>query len=234
MPEGGFSEQRRSSPSGFASGFLEQRRRSPFGFATVVALHAAVLGALVLIKGPPIVERSRPIDTYNVPPVVEPDPEPVPPRTDPQPRPRSSQLDNPIREIVIPTSGERTEPRLPPIPWDPGPIGDGVTDTPGVEPTLPPVRVDARLDPRYAGDLQPPYPPAEERAQRGGTVRLRVTIAASGRVSAVARLAATSDAFWRATERQALSRWRFRPATLDGRPVESSKTMTVHFRIEDI
>lgn len=215
-------------------GFLEQKRSSPSGFATVVILHAAVLGALVMIKGPPIVGRSTPIDTYNVPPVVEPDPEPVPPRTDPQPRPRSSQLDNPPRKIVIPTGGERTEPRLPPIPWDPDPIGDGVIDLPRVEPPPPPVRVDAQLDPRYAGDLQPPYPPSEERAQRGGIVRLRVTIAANGRVAAVARLAATSEAFWHATERQALSRWRFRPATLDGRPVESSKTMIVHFRIEDI
>jgi len=53
-------------------------------------------------------------------------------------------------------------------------------------------------------------------------------------VTAVQRLSATSDAFWRVTERQALSRWRFRPATVDGRPVETSREMTVTFRIEDV
>ena len=57
--------------------------------------------------------------------------------------------------------------------------------------------------------------------------------APNGRVTAVERLSATSDAFWRATQRQALSRWRFRPATLDGRPVEGIKVMTVTFRIQD-
>jgi protein TonB len=63
-------------------------------------------------------------------------------------------------------------------------------------------------------------------------VRLRLTIGADGRVKAVRRLAASSDAFWSATERHARARWRFRPATLDGRPIESSKVMTVFFRID--
>ena len=63
-------------------------------------------------------------------------------------------------------------------------------------------------------------------------MRLRVTIGADGRVKAVQRLDATSDAFWRSTERHALSRWRFRPATVDGRPVESTKVLTITFQIE--
>ena len=92
------------------------------------------------------------------------------------------------------------------------------------------MRRGAELDPRYAGQLQPPYPAAEQRAQREGRVQVRVTIAPSGRVSAVVRLMATSDAFWRVTEQQALNHWRFRPATVDGRPVEGSKVMTLIFR----
>jgi len=95
------------------------------------------------------------------------------------------------------------------------------------------VRREAEVDPRFARDLQPPYPPSEERGENEGNVRIQVTIAPSGRVIAVRRLAATSEAFWRATERQALDRWRFRPATLDGRPVEGVKVMTVHFRLRD-
>jgi protein TonB len=61
---------------------------------------------------------------------------------------------------------------------------------------------------------------------------VRVTIGADGRVKAVQMVSATSDAFWRATQQHALARWRFRPATLDGRPVESTKLMNVYFRIE--
>jgi protein TonB len=97
----------------------------------------------------------------------------------------------------------------------------------------PPVRLEAQLDPRYARDLQPPYPAPELRAERSGVVRIRLTIAPSGRVTAVERLSATSEYFWRATQQQALSRWRFRPATLDGRPVQGVKVMTVNFRIQD-
>ena len=70
-------------------------------------------------------------------------------------------------------------------------------------------------------------------AQAQGDVRVRVTIGTNGRVIAVQMLSATSDAFWRVTERQALTRWRFRPATVDGRPVESTKLMNLHFQIQD-
>jgi protein TonB len=58
-----------------------------------------------------------------------------------------------------------------------------------------------------------------------------VLIGADGRVKAVEKLRATSDAFFRATEQQALRHWRFKPATVDGRPVEARKVMTVHFQL---
>ncbi len=112
--------------------------------------------------------------------------------------------------------------------------GPTVIADPPRDPPAQPVRVDARVDPRFASALQPQYPLIEHRAQRSGTVVIRVTIGPDGRVRAAERVSATSDLFWAAAERQALTRWRFRPATLDGRPVESSKVMTVHFRIEDV
>jgi protein TonB len=51
-------------------------------------------------------------------------------------------------------------------------------------------------------------------------------------VEAVEKVSATSDAFWRVTERQALSRWRFKPATVDGNPVQSSKVLSVFFKLD--
>jgi protein TonB len=62
-------------------------------------------------------------------------------------------------------------------------------------------------------------------------VTIRVLIGTDGRVKAVEKVRTASDAFFRATESQALRHWRFKPATLDGKPVESSKVMTVHFRL---
>lgn len=204
------------------AGFFEQKRGSPTGFAAVVAIHAAVLGALILMKGPQFI---RP---YNPPLVITPipipnDPPPVPPRTDQPQRPTVIDRTTRIFDDIIDDRVVDQRPADPPRP------PDRFAAAARVE-VLPPVRREAEL---IAGNLQPPYPASEERAQRGGSVRLRVTIGADGRVVAAQRISATSDAFWRATERQALSRWRFRPATVDGRPVEATREMTVTFRIDN-
>jgi len=209
------------------AGFLQQKRGSPTGLALVVLLHAAVLSALVLIKGPEFVRQvygRTVVDTIPVPP--EPAPEPPPDRRSETPQ--------------QPTTVTQTTTSLPTInqtifdnrPSDP-PVIEAIPAERVViasRPEIPPVRRDAEIISR---DLQPPYPTDMERLQRDGTVRLRVTIGANGRVTAVERISATSDSFWRVTERQALNRWRFRPATVDGRPTESTKVMTVTFRIED-
>ncbi len=118
--------------------------------------------------------------------------------------------------------------------FGPGPVGTGeakqVEPAPLPAPAVPdPVRVDAQLDAR--SQLQPAYPAAEQRAEREGSVTVRLLIGADGRVKAVGEVRAASDAFFRATEQQALRHWRFKPATVDGEPVESRKTMTVHFRL---
>ena len=68
-------------------------------------------------------------------------------------------------------------------------------------------------------DLQPPYPPSEVRAQRGGRVQVRVTIGIDGRVTAVEQISATSNAFWEATRTQALRRWRGKKPVRWPRPV---------------
>lgn len=211
------------------AGFFAQRRNSPSGLALVILLHAALLAAVIMIKGPQFIRdhHSIIVDSYPV--------DPVPPPDHPPPRPQHPQQPTHIDEVhqiidtqtTTQTVATTDDPRQPPL-------DTGTIVTPPADPPVPaPVRRGAELDPRYAGELQPPYPAAEQRAQREGRVQVRVTIAPSGRVSAVTRLMATSDAFWRVTEQQALNHWRFRPATVDGRPVEGSKVMTLIFRIEN-
>ena len=212
------------------AGFFAQKRNSPGGLALVILLHAAVLAAVIMIKAPqfirphipPFVVQSYPVDR---------DP---PPELPPQPRPEQrSQIAQPEQIIRTEQTAQTvTTTRDPPEQTQYADAGETVT--PARQPDPPaPVRRAAELDPRYAGQLQPPYPAEMQRAQREGRVQVRVTIAPSGRVSAVARLMATNDAFWRVTEQQALNHWRFRPATVDGRPVEGSKVMTLIFRIDN-
>ena len=214
-----------------ATGFYEQKTVRPGGMALVIALHAAAFAGLVLIKTD-IITRDNPITrVFTVTPPPEPKQEPPPEPRRETPR-QQSVLDAPTPVVPTrqpgPVVTERPVPPQPPYfpPAHETLIADLTPDLPRV-----PVRVEAQLDPRHAGELQPPYPPSEEARQNDGTVRVRVTIGADGRVKAIARLSATSDAFWRATERHALAHWRFRPATEDGRPVESTKVMNVIFRI---
>lgn len=218
-------------------GVLTPRTSNAASLAVVVALHGAAITALALSKMdlpireviPPLIAES--FEMEPIPPEIIPEPEPVP---QPRAAPRSEIVAvDPVVETLSRSVVEaETKPAETP-PFLPGPVGlkDGNGDA-IVEPQ-PPVRAEAQVDRRFSDDLQPPYPPSEQRMGNEGTVTVRVTIGTDGRVKAVSRLSAPSDAFYRATERHALRKWRFRPATVDGQPVESRKVMTVHFRIEN-
>lgn len=215
------------------TGFLEQKRISPAGLAAVAVLHAAGLAAL-LLAGPTMIEviRHPPTKVVFIPTPKEPDP--VKPKVQPKTHPRQqTKIDYKPTVVDLPRESDITLdlPRVPVIiPTTPPGSGEiAVIDPP--KPPPPPVRREASLDPRYAGDLQPPYPPSEQRAGNEGRVEIRVLIGTDGRVKAAEKIFATSGAFYRATERQALDEWRFRPATVDGRPVESRKVLTVRFQL---
>ena len=64
-----------------------------------------------------------------------------------------------------------------------------------------------------------------------GTVTIRVLIGTDGRVRQAQVLSATELDFARATERQAMKAWRFKPATRGGELVEDWQTLTVRFDI---
>jgi protein TonB len=224
-----------------ANSFLETKPASPLSFGAVLLLHGAAIAGVLLIKNQEwIREQASPTVIYDIP-LKEPPPVEVPPERPVPDVPSVSRIDvvppvvdTPLQDRPV-TDSTPTPPTTtftPDIGRDTGTGTTPAADPPAADPPrADPVRVDAQFDPRFAGEMQPPYPAAEQRLEREGQVRIRVTVGANGRVLAAERVSATSDAFWRATERQALSRWRFRPATLDGRPVESSKVLTVHFRL---
>lgn len=214
-------------------GFFEPRRISPTGVTIVVLVHAAAIGALAMSKmDVEVMKVFTPLQIRNVPLPPEPDPVPPPPKPEPQPAPRSEVTYVPPIVPAPPTNHVE----LPAIlslgipAFDPGPVGEAdPRPVPRADPPPQPVRVDARM---RSGDPQPPYPASEQRAGNEGSVRVRVAIGADGRVKSVEKISATSDAFFRATERHALRAWRFAPATVDGKAVESVKTLTVQFRLD--
>ena len=215
--------------------FLAQKPRSPGSLVIVIALHGAALAALMLAKSELVRPPAVITKTYDVPP-DRPPPEPEkaePVKAKPQVQ---SHIDvvkpmvepQVFNDVIIP------QPRTDgPVTFDPRPAGPITVDLPPADPPLPkpePVRSEAQLDSR--SKLQPPYPAAEERAEVTGSVTVIVTIGTDGRVKDVEKVSAAKDSFYRATEQQALRYWRFKPAMVDGRPVESRKRMTVHFRLD--
>jgi protein TonB len=214
------------------AGFFAQKRNSPTSLGLVILLHAALIAAVVLIKGPAFVRMvDGPIVIRTIP--IDPDPPRIPPPPQPnQPQPRQETFDHvpPLVDThpVGPTVDTHQENVV--IASNTADSGSGVIPVQPPPPPLP-VRRAAQID--ASSRLQPPYPSAELRAQRDGRVQVRVTIGPDGRVIDVALVSATSDAFWRVTRQQALQYWRFRPATVDGRPVQDTRTMSLVFRITD-
>lgn len=217
----------------YANGFFEQKRRSPLSLAAVVGLHAAALGAVILF-GTTTFQRVDPERMKLI--TIRPDP-PIPDEVPPPPRPEQArQIDTPTvtPQVLPPVTSTITAQVTPPTTYQsprtpPGPIV--LAENTRVE--IPPVRIAAQVDSRYRDALQPPYPRDQETLQNEGRVQVRITIGTDGRVTAIERLGATNDSFWRVTERQARSRWRFRPATVDGRPIVSTMVFTVTFRLPD-
>lgn len=198
----------------------------------VGGLLAVALMSSPYVRGTVFVDP--PLPTYIVPP------EEPPPPPDPRPkvRPRQAQpaqrIDQPVQQVVTPRPAQPyVAPPMPGPAVEAGALtgaGAGVVVDPPKPP--PPVFKGADVDPRYAGLFQPVYPAEERRAGTEGVVTLRVLIGTDGRVRQVERVAAASEAFWRVTQERALAKWRFKPATRDGIPVESWRTMTVRFVME--
>jgi periplasmic protein TonB len=211
------------------TGYLEARRRHPGLLATAVAFHVGIVGVILSYHPEILPGRPDPIKLIKIPIDIPPPQRPkvAQPRgkanSDPKP-----QIDRPT--ILLPLDPVRPQwPDLPPLP--PGdPISGGGNGGDTLVP-VDPVVTPAGIDRRFAGDLQPPYPLALQRAEIEGNVTVRVHIGPDGRVMAVELVKADDPAFFASTRDWALRRWRFKPATRDGAPVASWITKTVRFEI---
>jgi protein TonB len=215
---------------------LEQKTSSPGSLTIVIALHAAGITGLMLWKTEYVRTTMKPLIVDMIKQTPPPPPEKPSPQVKPEVRQKIviDQVPPVIRtERPVEFALERPT-EIVPV-FDPGPIGDAIANPAPIpvpdppKPAAEPVRSEATM--LASSELQPPYPASEQRAENEGSVTVRIQIGTDGRVKSVEKVRGASDAFFRATEQQALRHWRFKPATIDGRPVESRKTMTVHFRL---
>jgi periplasmic protein TonB len=234
-PKPGEQETTREERIMYADRYAPRRvNRGSLGLS--VGIVAPLLAAAMLTSPTVRSVIKDPILTVNNVPL--PDPPPPPPKP-PQPQPHQQlrptpPIDQPIPQAPTPTPTTTFTLPDPLPPLDPGTLTGAGAGPATVEPVKPtPVMVGPQLDDRYARELQPSYPPAEQRAGREGRVVVRVLVGVDGRVKQVEQVAAASDAFFEATQKQALGHWRFKPATRDGIPVEGWRTMTVTFHLAE-
>jgi len=208
-------------------------RKSPLGLGGTIAVHGLLIGAFLLLPKevidvftptPPITARNIPIDPAPPPEVAKDG------RTDStlptRPQPWQPTAADP--EVVLP-KGDPVLTGGQDIGGDPLPP----VLVPPIDLPRAPVLTDAAIDPRALSAFQPDYPGAMIRQGAEGVVTVRVTISPEGRVTDIEKLSASDEHFWLATQRHALRKWRFRPATRDGVAVASTKTLTVRFTLTE-
>jgi protein TonB len=207
---------------------------SPIGLGATIGVHALVVGAFILMPKEVLAPYVPQIFIGNQIP-LEPPPPPEPQPKQPESKLPAQHTPDPLpgkpnSEVDLPTTG--AGPLMPSGGAGEGTGGDDII-LPPVEPPHEAVLVDSSMDPKALAAFQPEYPGSMIRQGVEGSATVRVTIDADGRVVDIERISATDEAFWIATQRHALRKWRFRPATRDGVPVVSSKVLTVHFKLTD-
>ena len=197
----------------------------------IVAGHAAVIAALMLVKMNlpqrfvPTVTTVRFVDA----------PKPPPPPSQPQLQPKSQQaqtrsvIDHPQQVVQTRQISELSVDNTPAIP--------NLTPIEPMPPLPPMPRTQpVRTGPRFAtpdSELKPPYPLQKLLAQEETTLKLRLTIDPEGRVIAADPVGSADPVFLAAARKHILAHWRYQPATDDGHPVPSSTVITLRFQLDE-
>ena len=212
---------------------MRANRLNPTALGAVFLINGLMAGAIILsvpsvtaaVFGPPIK-----VITIAQPPAPPPPPTP--------PHEATKEVNDVKTVITTPPIARHIDPIVdagftlpigPDIPI--GPVGEQLGPLVTPPPPTPSVLKGAKLDPHFAGSLQPAYPLGMLRLNLEGSVTVRVLVGADGRVKQVEPIKFTEDDFLKATREQAFKKWRFLPATRDGAPVESWREMTVRFQM---
>ncbi len=217
--------------------YLDQRQFSPASMGITVAVNGGIF-ALLLTLATGVVSKLPDDGTIIFTPST-----PPPPMTEVIPKKKTS---DPV-ETLMPVKQYTAPPTQnpPPVGNNEMTAGTGLTPTvlppvggtsieipagPVIQPHVP-VFIRPVVDPRHKASFQPDYPGTMIRAGLEGVAVVRVLIGTDGRVKAVEAVRADEEDFLKVTRAHALRKWRFKPATQDGIPIESWKEMTVRFEM---
>lgn len=214
----------------------------------VAIVHAGAIVRLLIVPPLPPLAQEVPPPVFEIslqklpPPRLPPaEPEPIdlsrpPPPEEIRPPPRQTRpvpilVDTPTTDPVPP--GTQVKPYeigdelLPGVPGPP--VTGGTPDGVGFDSPDPRAPTYAQL--KLLHFVEPRYPLACLRMQIEGRVEVRVLVGENGRAQEVAVLASSGNAALDQSALDAVSRWRFQAATLDGVPVRAWVKVPVTFRL---
>jgi protein TonB len=205
-------------------------RPAPHALLVIIVAHIALIAAVMSARmemPERVIDRTE-VQLIPIPPA--PPPRPQPPRQPNAP----STIDR--MPVIVPL------PQPSPVPLDPTPI-PAIPDNPVIQPRFvpqptpgiaakAPVRVAARFA-TPASAVRPPYPASKLNSEEEAALKLKLSIDERGRVVAVEPVGNADPAFLAAARRHLLAKWRYQPATEDGRAIASTTQITLRFQIED-
>lgn len=210
---------------------IAQRHSAPHVMLAIIAAHIALIASVMSAR------MDVPDRIFDQPTVIDAIPLPEPPPEQPQPQPPSSSsqpaVDRvpPIIDLPRAPLDRLDPPVLLPQPV-PGAIGPAINPQPSSGIPAPPVRVGPRfVTPPSA--VRPPYPPSKIASGEEAVLKLSLSIDERGRVVAVEPVGRADRAFLAAARRHLIAKWRYRPATEDGRAIASSTVITLRFELDD-
>ena len=210
-----------------------KRQPSPNALLVVISVHVALLAVVMSAKMdlPSRIPEQRTIIQLLPEPASPP---PVQARIHPrvQQIPVRAPIDNAVPVVPVPSvTDAQPEPAMP---LDFGKLlGTSESTARPAEPVGHPaaIRHEARLL-TPSSELKPPYPASKLASEEEGVLTLRLSIDEHGRVVAVNPIGAADGAFLDSARRYLVGHWRYEPATEGGRPVSSTVTITLHFRLD--
>jgi len=192
--------------------------------ATVITLSAFYLMHRLIDQESAATVAQPPVTSIHFGPVEIPEPPVRKPRKPPE-QPERSQPP-PSSDLVAEIDRINRMPRLEPVAWQaPGPsrVLEGSLHPPGG---------DAGGNAYPVAAVPPPYPRKAALQGIEGWVRLAVEIDARGRVLGVRVLDAEPRGVFEQTAIDAIRRWSWKPAIIDGRPIEQTVVQELNFRLD--
>lgn len=219
---------------------------APIAATATILLHALLIAAVVagLNADPEPDTRSEPLKVQLLPPepppapVVLPTPQPPAPTPAPvkkeRPAPKPAAEPRPAPNVAAPSPAPS---QTAPQDTKPAPVAGPPAPASAAPPAPPapsaPVRTSASEASYAATNRTPPYPRISLSNGDEGTVVLRVLVTAEGTAGAVEIKTSSGHSLLDESARKTVLGWRFKPATVDGKPVAEWYQVPIPFKLQN-